>query len=308
MAALTLATGHKNQSSRRSVAKPGSALGPRRTLRVSPPAIPTHTAAAPPIARRLTLAQQAATPMFAKSRTSARTTAATASYNSMLRCYKRVSPFSSHSSLTTSHCLFNRQPRRLESTVTHTKEIPATQINRQLSGTVCSVNRNSPITHNAPSNRQWQILEFTVSSTKQTPASRSNRQFLRSLNLQIQHSRKLRRTRARLEARPSTLLFQPSPSLSNRNNASFKIPGNSLKINVERNPNRNTNRESRPAFHKSAITRFLCWQTPAPAALTAQHASPTMKMRRSERSKTALVAAAFRRSPNTASGTLITTH
>src|SRR5579863_2389821 len=153
-----------------------------------------------------------------------------------------------------SHCLFNRQPRRLESTVTHTKEIPATQFNRQLSRTSCSANHNSPIAHNAPSNRQWQILEFTVSCTKQTPASRSNRQFLRSLNVEIQHSQRLSRTRAALEARPSTLLFQPSPSLSNRNNASFKIPGNSLKINVARNPNRNTKRKSRPAFHKSPIT------------------------------------------------------
>jgi hypothetical protein len=175
MAATTPVMGQENQTSQRSVAKTAAALGTRRAVRVSPPAIPTHPAPPPPTARLLTLAHQAAAPMFAKSRASARTPAATASYNSMLHCYKPASLFTSHSSLVTSHGHFNRQARRLETTVTHTKETPATPINRQLSGTLCSANHNSPITNNAPSNRQWQILEFIVTRTKQTPASRSNR-------------------------------------------------------------------------------------------------------------------------------------
>jgi hypothetical protein len=256
MAAVTLATGHKNQTSRRTVAKTGAALGTRRTLRISPPAIPTHSAPSSSTAPHLTLAHQAANPVFARSRARAITSAATAPYSSMLHCYKRVppSPFSSHSfilsafcegSLTTRHCVFNRQPRRLESAATHTKQTTATPINRQLFSALCSANHNSPFTSKDPSNRQWQILEFTVSCTKQTPASRSNRQFLRCLDFQIPHSQKLCRTRAALEARPSTLDFQSSLPVSNRNNASFKIARNSLKINVERNPNRNTNRELR---------------------------------------------------------------
>ena len=128
------------------------------------------------------------------------------------------------------------------------------KINRQLSGTSSSANLNSPITNNAPSNRQWQILEFTVTHTKQTTAPRSNRHFLRCLNLQIQHSQKFCRTRTALEGLLSTLDLQPSPFVSNRNNTSFKIPGNSLTINAERNPNRNTNRELRVAPRHPLIT------------------------------------------------------
>ncbi len=77
----------------------------------------------------------------------------------------------------------NRQPRRLESPVSPTKQTLATQINRQLSGASSSANHNSPTTNNATSNRQWQILEFTVTHTKQTAAPRSNRHFLQYLNL-----------------------------------------------------------------------------------------------------------------------------
>ena len=42
---------------------------------------------------------------------------------------------SSHSSLATRHCSFNRQPRRLEITVTHTKQSISPRCNRLLSGT-----------------------------------------------------------------------------------------------------------------------------------------------------------------------------
>jgi hypothetical protein len=242
--------------------------------------------------------------VFARPRARARTSATAAPYTSMLHCYKRHSPCSSHSSLTTSHCLFNRQPRRLEFTVTHTKETPATQINRQLSGPSRNTNHNLPITNKTPSNRQWQILEFNVTHTKQTTAPRSNQHFLRFVNLQIPHSREFHRARAAFEGPPSTLDVQPSRSVSNRNNVSFKIAGNSLKIRAERNPNRNTKRESRPAFHKSPITASDRAQTPARTALTAQHASPTMKMQARKRA----VANVVRPARNTNRGTLITTH
>lgn len=64
--------------------------------------------------------------------------------HSMLHCYIRVPVASSHSSLVyperrsrraTSHCIFNRQPRRLEIIVSHTKQRPARQNNRQVSAT-----------------------------------------------------------------------------------------------------------------------------------------------------------------------------
>jgi len=260
MAATTPATGQGNQTHRRSVAKTSAALGTRRAVRSSPRAIPTHSAPPPPTAHQQRLAYQAATPMFAKSRASARTPAATASYNSMLHCYKPASLFTSHSSLVTSHGHFNRQARRLETTVTHTKETPATPINRQLSGTLCSANHNSPITNNAPSNRQWQILEFIVTRTKQTPASRSNRQYWHGLNSQLRQSEEFFRTRTSLEGLLATLNFQPSPLVSNRNNASFKIAGNSLKIRAKLNPNRNTKRQfwiTPPIAHCAPITSFV---------------------------------------------------
>ncbi len=226
MAAVTPTTGQAHEAPRRSVAK----TSPHPTAR---PVCSSRSAVLPSIAHKRRPAHQAATPVFTKSRARALNSAATTPYSSMLHCYKPAWLFSSHSSLITRHCLFNRQPCRLEITVTHTKETPATQINRQLSGTWCSANHNSPITNKTPSNRQWQILEFNVTHTKQTTAPRSNRHFLRCVNLPIQQSQEFCRTRAALEGQPSTLDFQPSPSVSNRNNTSFKIPGYSLKINVE---------------------------------------------------------------------------
>jgi hypothetical protein len=260
MAATTPVMGQENQTSQRSVAKTAAALGTRRAVRVSPPTIPTHPAPPPPTARHLTLARQAATPVLSKSHARALTSAATAPSSSMLHCYNRDSLFTNHSSRITSHCLFNRQARRLETTVTHTKETPATPINRQLSGTLCSANHNSPITNNAPSNRQWQILEFIVTRTKQTPASRSNRQYWHGLNSQLRQSEEFFRTRTSLEGLLATLNFQPSPLVSNRNNASFKIAGNSLKIRAKLNPNRNTKRQfwvTPPIAHCAPITSFV---------------------------------------------------
>ena len=293
MAAVTATIRRASQESRNRVAK----TCPRPAAR---PGCSSRSVPLPSTAHKRQLGHRTAMPVFTKSRAHALISAATASYNSMLHCYKPASLFSSHSPLITSHCLFNRQPRRLETTVTLTKETPATQINRQLSGTLRSANHNSPITNKTPSNQQWQILEFTVTHTEQTTAPRSNRHYLRCLDLQIQQPQELCRTRAAFEGRLSTLDLQPSPIISNRNNTSFKIAGNSLKINVERNPNRNTNRELR-------LTPFLRSHTPAPTALTAQHASPTMKMRRHEQN-TAPVAAAFRASQNTGRGSRIANH
>ncbi len=99
----------------------------------------------------------------------------------------------------------NRQPRRLEFTISHTKQTPTLQINRQQSATSTITNHDSQITSQARSNRhflqvsashqcriaatnrppqaasknvsnrQWQILEINVNLSKQTIAPRSNR-------------------------------------------------------------------------------------------------------------------------------------
>ncbi len=80
------------------------------------------------------------------------------------------------------HCKFNRQPCRLESAISRTKQTPAPPINRQQIATPRITNlprrqagHYSPITTHSRSNRQWQILEITVNLSKQTIAPRSNR-------------------------------------------------------------------------------------------------------------------------------------
>ena len=122
---------------------------------------------------------------------------------SELQCYIPAPAVTCHSSLITRHRKFNRQPRRLESVVSHTKQTPAPQINRQQMRTLHPAlsagpatskithlgisNRRSQqaapgftrhssrITRHCRSNRQWQILEINVNLSKQTTAPRSNR-------------------------------------------------------------------------------------------------------------------------------------
>jgi hypothetical protein len=143
-------------------------------------------------------------------------------------------------SLAASHCLFNRQPRRLEIAVTPTNETPATQINRQLSGTLRITYHNSPIRNKTPSNRQWQILEFTVTCRKQTSAPRSNRHFFRVVNV-TNRAIRVSGLSAPTDSNAGRRSASPAHSISNRNNAAFKIRRNSMKINSEPNSNRNTN-------------------------------------------------------------------
>jgi hypothetical protein len=107
------------------------------------------------------------------------------------QCYIEAPASTPHPSRVTSHSKFNRQPRRLEFTLSHTKQTPAPQINRQQittskithSSTSSHHNQNaaqaptrhsSLITRHCRSNRQWQILEINVNHSKQTIAPRSN--------------------------------------------------------------------------------------------------------------------------------------
>ena len=100
-----------------------------------------------------------------------------------------------HSAHDTSHCKFNRQPRRLEFAISRTKQTPAPQINRQLSAT-SSKPQNAAIrpinflatSHwslatpfpptNRISNRHTPRLEKSISRRKQTRGTLSNRHFL----------------------------------------------------------------------------------------------------------------------------------
>ena len=101
------------------------------------------------------------------------------------QCYIPAPAVARHSSLvyperasrrvTQAHCRFNRQPRRLEFTVSPTKQTLAPQINRQQIATPQITDHYSPITTHSRSNRQWQILEINVNLSKQTIAPRSNR-------------------------------------------------------------------------------------------------------------------------------------
>jgi hypothetical protein len=108
------------------------------------------------------------------------------------QCYIEAPASTRHSSRITSHPKINRQPRRLEFTVSRTKQRPAPQINRQQITTskISISNRHSqkfaqtPTRHSSlatrhcRSNRHSVRLENAISPRKQTLGTRSNRHFL----------------------------------------------------------------------------------------------------------------------------------
>ena len=119
----------------------------------------------------------------------------------MLQAMKHIQP---RCYIPRKHTKINRQSRRLEITITPTKQTPAPQINRQLSATSSITNLAFPNSHNSipalrtanraphvtnqdsqianhrPSNRHTPLLENAVSHRKQTVDSLSNRHFLQS--------------------------------------------------------------------------------------------------------------------------------
>jgi hypothetical protein len=112
------------------------------------------------------------------------------------QCYIEAPASSPHSSRVTSHAKFNRQPRRLEFTLSRTKQTPAPQFNRQLSATspksqntlnlpnnFLATRHSSLATASFPphaiSNRHTPRLENAVSHRKQTLGPLANRHFLR---------------------------------------------------------------------------------------------------------------------------------
>jgi hypothetical protein len=111
------------------------------------------------------------------------------------QCYIEAPASTPHSSRVTSHAKFNRQPRRLEFTVSRTKQTPASQFNRQLSATspksqntlnlpnnFLATRHSSLATASFPphaiSNRHTPRLENAISYRKQTLGALSNRHFL----------------------------------------------------------------------------------------------------------------------------------
>ncbi len=99
-----------------------------------------------------------------------------------LQCYIPAPTVTYRSSLVTSHCKINRQPRRLENAISHRKQTLGTSSNRHFLHVSASHNHRIAATHRPPqaasnnvSNRQWQILEINVNLSKQTTAPRSNR-------------------------------------------------------------------------------------------------------------------------------------
>ena len=122
---------------------------------------------------------------------------------------------SGHSPLTTRHCIFNRQPARLEIIVTHTKQRPAQQVNRQLSGTLRTANCALPVSGCALRGSRRMDRGFRITNHPSRclpPGSLRGAQFTTHV-------------------------------LSNRNNAAFKISRNSMKIQTEPISNRNTNQD-----------------------------------------------------------------
>jgi hypothetical protein len=108
------------------------------------------------------------------------------------QCYAQAPASTRHSSRIASHYKINRQPRRLEFTLSRTKQTPAPQINRQQITTskISISNRHnqkfaqtptrhsSLATRHCRSNRHTARLENAISHRKQTLGTRSNRHFL----------------------------------------------------------------------------------------------------------------------------------
>ena len=108
------------------------------------------------------------------------------------QCYAQAPASTRHSSRIASHYKINRQPRRLEFTLSRTKQTPAPQINRQqittskISISNCHnqkfaqtpTRHSSLATRHCRSNRHTARLENAISHRKQTLGTRSNRHFL----------------------------------------------------------------------------------------------------------------------------------
>ena len=192
---------------------------------------------------------------------------------SELQCYIPALAAIRHSPLITSQCKFNRQPRRLEFTISPTKQTFAPQISRQQMRTLhpaffagratpqitnlprrqaghesqtCPAGRR--LTSHARSNRHGVRLENAISPRKQTLGTLSNRHFL-----QVSASRKLRIAEA---DRPPQAA---SKSVSNRQWQILEINVNLSKQTIAPRSNRHKNAViKRQKFHTTTPRQWLC--------------------------------------------------
>ena len=156
------------------------------------------------------------------------------------QCYIEAPASTRHSSRITSHPKINRQPRRLEFTVSRTKQTPPPQFNRQQINTskISISNRHNQNAAPAPtrhsslatrhcrSNRHTPRLENAISHRKQTLVTRSNRHFLQG---HASHQRRI--------ADPD----RPPHSRSNRQWQILEITVNLSKQTIAPSSNRHKN-------------------------------------------------------------------
>jgi hypothetical protein len=172
------------------------------------------------------------------------------------KCYIPAPAPTPHAPRVTGRAKFNRQPRRLEFTVSRTKQTPAPRFNRQQITTSkithpsisnrynqksaqAPTRHSSLITHHCLSSRHTPRLENAISHRKQTVHTRSNRHFL-----QVSGSYKLRIAEAH---RPPQAA---SKNVSNRQRQILEINVNLSKQTIAPRSNRHKNAIlSSPKFH-----------------------------------------------------------
>jgi hypothetical protein len=130
MRAVTHATGPAHQPTGKGVAQPRLL---RFTNRLFCSSEFTRSAVLPSASLSRRPAQQPEASAFQGARRFAhRLNASDFKRNRQLQCYIGVRLLTPHHSRITAHAVFNRQPRRLEITVSHTKQTTETHVNRQL--------------------------------------------------------------------------------------------------------------------------------------------------------------------------------
>jgi hypothetical protein len=164
---------------------------------------------------------------------------------SQLQCYIPAPASIRHSSPVTSHRQINRQPSRLESSVSHTKQTLAPPINRQQFTTSRITNHKSRITSHARSNRHTARLENAISSRKQTLASRSNRH-KNTFSASQTSSRNVRLAERESRSQQRFSIQMDTPARTNNNSWNSFI--------FDTNGRLPAGRQSRLANHQSPLT------------------------------------------------------
>ena len=175
--------------------------------------------------------------------------------NRMSQCYIHISSIANHAKI-------NRQPSRLETIVSRTKQTPAPQFNRQQIATSRITNRSSRTTSGP---RFAAALLDTNGRFRRNNNSRNSfktNDRANSYSIQIESLLATKRKPARAQLDRHQRISSSQRLISNRNTTSFKIPAKPMKINPKLKSNRNkntispfpTHRESQSTNHYSLIT------------------------------------------------------